>query len=79
MTGPIGAKSSRFRDVADSDSDLRFPIWAYVAVGIAAVLAVLWLVQAVLGALAGLVQLIIIVVLAMAVIGWAVNRQSEGE
>jgi hypothetical protein len=59
------------------DEETRYPIWVYAVVGVAIVLAVLWLVRAVLGALAGLIQTAIIVVLALAVIGWAVNQKNE--
>ena len=59
------------------DNETRYPLWAYAAVGIAALLVLLWIVRAVLGAIAGLINLAIIVVVAMAVIGWAVNRQND--
>ena len=59
------------------DDESRYPLWAYAVVGLAIVLVVLWLVRAVLGVLAGLVQTAIIVVVALAVIGWAVNQKNE--
>lgn len=59
------------------DDESRFPLWVYAVAGLAIVLAVLWLVRVVLGALAGLIQTAIIVVLALAVIGWAVNQKNE--
>jgi hypothetical protein len=63
--------------LAAVDDETRFPLWVYGVVGLALVLFVLWIVRAVLGAIAGLVQMAILVVLAMAVIGWAVNAKNE--
>jgi hypothetical protein len=53
------------------------PIWWYAVVALAIVLAVLWIVKAVVGLLLGIVKLAILVVLAVAVIGYVVGRKAD--
>jgi hypothetical protein len=53
------------------------PLWWYGLVAVAVVLAGLWLISAVVGFLLGLVKLAVIVILAIAVIGWAVNKKAD--
>ncbi len=53
------------------------PWWWYGLVAIAALLAVLWVVSAIVGFLLGLVKLAIVVILAVAVIGWIVNAKAD--
>jgi len=53
------------------------PGWWPVVVGIAVVLGALWLFKVVVGVIVGLVQIAILVVLAVALIGWAVNHKLE--
>ena len=55
----------------------RYPTWTYAVVAIAVVLAALWLVGAVVHFLVGLVKVAIVVVLAIAVIAWAVGKKVE--
>ena len=44
---------------------------------IAVVLAVLWLVSAVVGFLLGLVKLAVLVILGIAVVGWVIRSKSD--
>lgn len=53
------------------------PLWWYGLVVVAAVLAVLWLIAAVVGVLLGLVKIAIIVILGIAVVSWVVNSKAE--
>jgi len=46
-------------------------------VAIAVVLAVLWLVSAVVGFLLGLVKLAVLVILGIAVVGWVIRSKSD--
>ncbi|MGI8663154.1 MAG: hypothetical protein ACR2LQ_08075 [Acidimicrobiales bacterium] len=59
------------------DEDGRLPAWASVVLAVAVVLAAICLVLAVLGAIAALVKTVVLVVVALGVIGWALNRKSE--
>jgi len=53
------------------------PGWWYVVVFIAAVLAVLWFISAVIGFLFGLVRIAVVVILAIALLGYFVNRKAD--
>lgn len=53
------------------------PLWWYGLVVVAAVLAVLWLIAAVVGVLLGLVKIAIIVILGIAVVSWVLNSKAE--
>jgi hypothetical protein len=53
------------------------PLWWYGLVAIAVVLAALWLISAVLGFLFGLVKIAVIVILAVALIGWVVGKKAD--
>jgi hypothetical protein len=53
------------------------PLWWYGLVAIAVVLAVLWLVSAVVGFLLGLVKLAVLVILGIAVVGWVIRSKSD--
>ena len=53
------------------------PLWWYALVGIAIVLAAIWLISAVVGFLLGLVKVAVIVILAVAVIGWLVGKKAS--
>jgi hypothetical protein len=52
------------------------PLWWYALVGVAVVLAAIWLVSAVVGFLLGLVKLAVVVILAIAVVGWIVGKKA---
>jgi hypothetical protein len=52
------------------------PLWWYALVGVAVVLAALWLISAVVGFLFGLVKLAVIVILAIALVGWIVGKKT---
>jgi hypothetical protein len=54
------------------------PLWWYAIVAIAVVLAVLWLISAVVGFLLGLLRLAVIVILAIALVGWIVGKKASG-
>ena len=53
------------------------PLWWYALVGIAIVLAAIWLISAVVGFLLGLVKVPVIVILAVTVIGWLVGKKAS--
>ncbi len=53
------------------------PLWWYALVAIAVVLAALWLISAVVGFLFGLLKLAVIVILAIALVGWIVGQEGE--
>ncbi len=53
------------------------PLWWYALVALAAVLAVLWLVSAVVGFLLGLLKIAIVVILCVAAVSWAIGRKAE--
>jgi hypothetical protein len=53
------------------------PLWWYALVGIAVVLAAIWLVSAVVGFLFGLLKLAVIVILAVALVGWIVGKKAS--
>ena len=53
------------------------PLWWYALVGIAIVLAAIWLISAVVGFLLGLVKVAVIVILAVTVIGWLVGKKAS--
>lgn len=53
------------------------PLWWYALVGVAIILAVLWLISAVVGFLLGLLKLAIVVILAIAAVSWVVGRKVE--
>ncbi|MEO7555558.1 MAG: hypothetical protein ABIV94_03005 [Acidimicrobiales bacterium] len=53
------------------------PWWWPLVVGVALVLGALWLLKVVVGVIVGLVQIAILVVLAIALIGWALNHKLE--
>lgn len=52
-------------------------MWWYALVGLAAVLAVLWIASVIVGLLLGLVKLAIVVILAVAAITWVVQSKAE--
>ena len=52
------------------------PLWWPALVAIAVVLAVVWLISAVVGFLLGLVKLAVLVILAIAVVSWVVRSKS---
>jgi hypothetical protein len=53
------------------------PLWWYGVVAIAGLLAALWLISTVIGFLFGIVKVAVVVVLAIAVVGWAVGKKSS--
>jgi hypothetical protein len=53
------------------------PLWWYGLVAIAAVLAGLWLISTAIGFVFGLVKVVVVVVLAIAIIGWAVGKKTS--
>ena len=53
------------------------PLWWYGLVGIAAVLAVLWLTSIIVGFLLGLVKLAILAILGVALVSWVLNSKAE--
>jgi hypothetical protein len=53
------------------------PLWWYGLVGLAALLAVLWVVNVVVGLLLGLVKLAIVVILAVALVSWVLGSKAE--
>jgi len=62
--------------MADADRPST-PLWWYGLVAVAAVLAALWLVSAVVGLLLGLVKVAVLVILAIAIVGWIVNKKAD--
>ena len=52
------------------------PLWWYGLVGLAALLAVLWLVKVVVGFVLGLVKVAIVVILAIALVSWVLDRKA---
>ena len=53
------------------------PLWWYALVAIAVVLAVVWLISAVVGFLLGLVKLALLVILGIAVVGWVIRSKAD--
>lgn len=53
------------------------PLWWYGLVGLAAILAALWVISAVVGFLLGLLKIAIVVILAIAVVSWVVGRKAD--
>lgn len=53
------------------------PLWWYAIVAIAIVLAGLWLLSAIVGFLFGLLKIAVIVVLAVALVGWIVGKKAS--
>jgi len=53
------------------------PLWWYAIVAVAVVLAALWLVSAVVGFLFGILKLAVIVILAIAFVGWIVGKKAS--
>jgi hypothetical protein len=52
------------------------PLWWYGLVAVAVVLAAIWLISAVVGFLLGLVKLAVVVILAIAVVGWVLGKKA---
>lgn len=63
--------------MAAADDAPRYPLWTYGLVAVAVILAALWLLGAVIGFLLGVLKLAIIVVLAAALLAWAVGKKAE--
>lgn len=61
---------------ADDDAP-HYPLWTSGLVALAVVLGALWLVGIVIGALLSLLKVAIIVVLAAAVVAWAVGKKAD--
>jgi hypothetical protein len=53
------------------------PLWIYGLVALAAVLACLWVVRVVVGVLLGFVKVAIVVILAVAIVGWVLDQKTE--
>lgn len=53
------------------------PLWWYVLVGLAVLLAALWVVNVVVGFLLGLVKVAIVVILAIALVSWVLGNKAE--
>lgn len=53
------------------------PLWWYALVGVAGVLAVLWVASVVVGLLLGLVKVAIVVILAVAAISWVLQSKAD--
>jgi ABC-type uncharacterized transport system permease subunit len=53
------------------------PLWWYAIVVIAIVLAGLWLLSAIIGFLFGLLKIAVVVVLAVALVGWIVGKKAS--
>lgn len=53
------------------------PLWWYGLVGLAALLAVLWIVKVVVGVVLGLVKVAIVVILVIALLSWVVGNKAE--
>ena len=53
------------------------PLWWYGLVALAAVLAVLWLISAVVGFLLGLLKVAIVVILGIAAVSWVVGSKAK--
>ena len=53
------------------------PLWWYGLVGVAVILAVLWIISAVVGFLLGLVKVAIVIILAIAAVSWVIGRKAE--
>ena len=52
------------------------PWWWYGLVALALVFAAMWLISAVVGFIFGIIRLAVVVVLAVALIGWVVNKKA---
>ena len=68
--------SSRFHRVAEPQRPAT-PWWWPALVAVAIVLAVVWLVSAVLGFLLGLVKLAVLVILGIAVVSWVIRLKAD--
>jgi hypothetical protein len=53
------------------------PIWWYGLVGLAALLAALWVLSVVVGFVLGLVKVAIVVILAIALVSWVLGSKAE--
>ena len=53
------------------------PLWWYAIVGLAILLAALWVVHVVVGFVLGLVKVAIVVILAVALVSWVVGSKAE--
>jgi hypothetical protein len=53
------------------------PLWWYGLVGLAVVLAALWVVKVVVGIALGLVKVAIVVILAIALVSWVLGNKVE--
>jgi hypothetical protein len=53
------------------------PLWWYAIVAIAVVLAALWLISAAVGFLLSVLKLVVIVILAVAFVGWIVGKKTR--
>ena len=53
------------------------PLWWYGLVGLAALLAALWVVKIIVGAVLGLVKVAIVVILAIALVSWVLGNKAE--
>ena len=53
------------------------PLWWYAIVAIAIVVAGLWLLSAIIGFLFGLLKIAVVVVLAVALVGWIVGKKAS--
>jgi hypothetical protein len=53
------------------------PLWIYGLVALAAGLAFLWIVKVIVGVLLGFVKVAIVVILAVAVVGWVLEQKTE--
>jgi hypothetical protein len=53
------------------------PFWWYALVGVALVIGALWLLSAIVGFLFGIVKFAVVVILAIAFIGWIVNKKAD--
>jgi hypothetical protein len=53
------------------------PLWWYGLVALAGVLAVLWAVKVVVGFVLGLVKVAIVLILAVALVSWALGNKAD--
>jgi hypothetical protein len=53
------------------------PIWWYLLVAVAVVLAVVWLLGTVISFVFGLVKLAVLIILGLAVVGYVVSRKAD--
>ena len=52
------------------------PFWWYGLVALALVFAVMWVISAVVGFVFSIIRLAVLVILAVALIGWVVNKKA---